>query len=267
MNRNDVSRIVGRVDRAARKERLESPQVVQGPRSVRHHDTVGGTFFEVIRSAVYIPGDGLYDCVEADLDATHWGNTTGLSKFNTHNRWENDVWYEAGVEIYCGGGLCTCILPHEGVAPPNPTYWLCRWPPNYTNVLNMNENHPVSSYTPALGVFDILYAWQIFDDENNKRWVGIPLGPSVRRLKTTESAPAAKQITCNLMLNDGSEAQVNDLGYNVEVYCEICNGTALNEAVSRLASGDYLQAQNIRGEWRCTAVFQGTEECDCYSAS
>ena len=130
------------------------------------------------------------------------------------------------------------------------------------DVFNLLENDCVADYTPALCLYDRLQARQWMDDEGNKRWVGIPIAPSVRRARTTEAAPAATNLTCNIILNNDAEA-ASGLGYNVEVYCVISDGGNLNSALPRLANDDYLFVQNIQGKWWCTTVFQGSEDCNC----
>jgi len=135
--------------------------------------------------------------------------------------------------------------------------------PEEVEVLNLLENHVEGSYTRGLARYDRLQCWRWTDNEGTSRWVGVPLTPHCRRFKCTESATGNDHITCNAILNDGSEAGEGDILFGIEVYCEIHNDTALNEAVPRLVSGKYLEAQHIRGKWICTTVFQGNEECQC----
>jgi len=134
-------------------------------------------------------------------------------------------------------------------------------------VLNLLEGYVESDYTRGLARYDKMYAWLALDDEGNMRWVGYPLVPSPRMFRTTEAATANDHITCNAITYSGGEAGSLDILYNVEVYAKICNGTALNAAAPRLASGDYLFAHHERGKWWCTTVFDtDTEDCDCYTA-
>jgi len=136
---------------------------------------------------------------------------------------------------------------------------------NIVEVLNLLENDVEADYTPALALKDRIAAWEWFDDEGKARWVGIPLVPSTRRARTTQSATANDHITCNLIGNDGVEI-TSGLGSGIEVYCNISHGTALNDAIRRLANDDYLMVVNSGGKWWCTEGFSGDEECDCYSA-
>ena len=133
-------------------------------------------------------------------------------------------------------------------------------------VLNLREGYVEADYTRGLARYDKIYAWLAADDEGNVRWVGLPIAPPVRMFKTTESATFNDHITCNAMMYNGAEAGSLDILYEVEVYCKICNGSALNEAAPRLADDDYLFAQHIRGKWWCTTLFDTDIECDCYEA-
>ena len=118
---------------------------------------------------------------------------------------------------------------------------------NSYEVLNLRENDPVSSYTAALGLYDRIVAWEEEDDEQNKRWVGVPLVSGPRGVRATEDAPNATSITCNLILNNNVEAGSGELGYNIEVY----NAKALNldEALPRIKDDDDMMAENIGGKW------------------
>jgi len=94
-------------------------------------------------------------------------------------------------------------------------------------------------------------------------------GPGITwRARTTEVAPAATNITCNLIINDGAEAGSGEFGYEIEVYCDICGGGNLNEAAPRLADNDYLavyQSWHTDGSlrWYAETTFDTDEECVC----
>ena len=133
-------------------------------------------------------------------------------------------------------------------------------------VFNLQENDTVSSYEPALATGDKIAAWALKDENGNSRWVGVPLVPSTRMVRTTEAAPAGTNITCNLIGNDGETELTSGLGAGVEVYCSTALGVDLNAATPRLADDDYLFAENISGAWRCVAVFSAVrEDCACGS--
>ena len=84
-----------------------------------------------------------------------------------------------------------------------------------------------------------------------------------RRARTTEVAPAATNITCNLILRNGVEAAADELGYNIEVYGDICGDGNLNAAISRLADNDYIWIVNRQGKWYFAYNFQASEDCIC----
>jgi len=129
-------------------------------------------------------------------------------------------------------------------------------------VLNLREHDPAASYAAALALYDKISAWQMADDEGNNRWVGIPCEYGPRRVRATEAATgAAANITCNIMLNNGVEAGAAELGYNIEVYGDVCGGTNLNAAVPRIADDDYLMAQNIQGKWYFVTTFNASQDC------
>lgn len=98
------------------------------------------------------------------------------------------------------------------------------------------------------------------------RAVRHPTGGGIRIARTTESATGNDHITCNLLDYNGDEITSGPEA-NVEVYCFIMNGTALNDAVPRLEVSKDIPVSKIGDTWYCTAVFQGNEECDCYEAS
>ena len=132
-------------------------------------------------------------------------------------------------------------------------------------VLNLLENDCLASYERMLALGDRIEAWQWIDDEGNNRWVGRPLVPSVRLARTTQAAPAATYITCNLIKNDGETEIEAGLGSGITVHCNISYGN-LNTAARRLANNDYLMVQNIAGKWWAAEGFQTSEDCDCYIA-
>lgn len=133
-------------------------------------------------------------------------------------------------------------------------------------IFSLQENYPAAAYTTAAGLYDKYVGWLFKDDEGNQRLMGLPLdGAQVRMARTTEAAPAAQNITCNLMGGDGTEIS-SGVGSAIEVYCKVCGGGNLNSAIPRLANNDYIFVVNLRGVWYCTTVFQTSENCDCYTA-
>ena len=130
-----------------------------------------------------------------------------------------------------------------------------------------NNTGFVSAATPQTRekarILITLAGWNVKDDDGNSHWVGIPLVPSVRMARTTEAAPASKSVICNLIANDGETEITSGLGSGIEVHCRTTMAMNLNEALPRLASGDYLFVQNIAGKWWCTTVFHTSEDCIC----
>lgn len=137
------------------------------------------------------------------------------------------------------------------------------WDTSTVEVLNLVENDTLEDYTPALAVEDRIAAWLTKDEAGTDRWVGIPNTSPVRMARTTEAAGASQQITCNLILNDGETE-----GPEIEVHCRITRDITsteynLNQALPRLATGDYIFVENISGKWWCVTVFQVNEICIC----
>jgi hypothetical protein len=65
-------------------------------------------------------------------------------------------------------------------------------------------------------------------------------GTAIKKAKCTEDAPLSDHITCNIIKDDGYEAESGEDGYNVEVYCFLSNATQLSKVSRRLETGDYL---------------------------
>ncbi|MBU8870688.1 MAG: hypothetical protein KOO60_07480 [Gemmatimonadales bacterium] len=90
-------------------------------------------------------------------------------------------------------------------------------------------------------------------------------GGEIKMAQCRESAPADEFISVKLLDSDLSET-----GDAFDVTCRFANriagAGALNEALPRLVSGDYIPIVNISGTWTCTTIFQDTEDCDCYTA-
>lgn len=220
MSQSDIIRKADRFGRAAIRERLISPQMVQKMKAVRHPSSYGiVNIFEVQSSA---SGWGIYTCYEQKLVAANWGSTDGSDKLADKNSDEIEV-------------------------------------------MNLDENDPVSAYYwPALCKFDRLLAWQMKDDAETDRWVGIPIGPPVRLVKACENAPHTivgsdtGTITCNVLLNDYDEAEAGELGHNIEVKGRAAPGSIgiyWDETVPLITGsqtkgiGTWLRASCIHGHW------------------
>ena len=80
-------------------------------------------------------------------------------------------------------------------------------------------------------------------------------GTDIRRAFVKTTPGATSSVACYLNF-DGSDEEIT-------VNCAICNGTALNSAIPRLADGDDLFVAKIAGSWWCLTVFQTSEDCVC----
>ena len=95
-----------------------------------------------------------------------------------------------------------------------------------------------------------------------------------RRAKVTQNAPAGSTITANLYnIATGVEATEGD-EFGITVYCNISNGTDLNEAGTRLIEGNDItvyqsvflidvQTQATEIRWVCATNFDTDEDCVC----
>ena len=87
----------------------------------------------------------------------------------------------------------------------------------------------------------------------------------VTRATCTQDAQATNQITANLFKSDGTE------GTAITVFCNISNGSALNEAVPRLEDNDEIfVTQSVFDDggspvtrYYCVSNFQASENCTC----
>ena len=88
---------------------------------------------------------------------------------------------------------------------------------------------------------------------------------TVTRATCTQDAQATNQITANLFKSDGTE------GTAITVFCNISNGTALNEAVPRLEDNDEIfvtqwvfdDGGTPTVRYYCVSNFQSSENCTC----
>ncbi len=129
-------------------------------------------------------------------------------------------------------------------------------------VMNLKENDPVADYTPALTLYDRIAAWQWRDDEGTLRWVGLGLSPDVRMVRAAEAAPAADNMTCNIILMNNVEAGGGELGFNVQVHAKFSGvGNTLDVATPYLANDDYDFAVNLQGTWYFDHAFHTWDVC------
>lgn len=93
-------------------------------------------------------------------------------------------------------------------------------------------------------------------------------GGGIQRAITTEAAPAAANITCNLYDSTGTEI-TSGTGSAIEVYCSIIGGGNLNAAVPRLEDNDdlfvvklpYKNGTATESRYFCTTLFQASQDC------
>ena len=203
---------------------LDFPTLI---RRIRFNRPATGTALKIfeVQSDRTDLGDGIYNCYKQKLDTTEWTGTGGGDKFVNAEETPEEV-----------------------------------------EVFNFEESDVVTAdpdYTPALALYDLVEAYQITDEEGTERLVGKPMVTMPRLARATEDAPEDTKIICNLILRNGAEAAVGELGYNIEVYANISGGGDLNAALPRLACMDYLAVENNRGKWHISQVIQGSEECVC----
>ncbi len=101
---------------------------------------------------------------------------------------------------------------------------------------------------------------QVRNDINTQVRLGI-----TRRAITTEAATANNHITCNLYNIKSVEVTTGDEA-DIEVYCSIIRGTALNAALPRLENNDdlfvtLLPFSSTESRWFCLSLFTGSEVC------
>jgi len=105
------------------------------------------------------------------------------------------------------------------------------------------------------------------------KWGIVRFGAScagrIRRAVATANAGSGSTITCNLYNDDTGEAQSSGDEAGITVYCTICGGSNLNEAVPRLAAGSdlfvtylpYYSGGSTSYRWYCTTVFNASMDC------
>ena len=93
-------------------------------------------------------------------------------------------------------------------------------------------------------------------------------GEEIRRAKVTQNAPDENIITANLY---NRSTGVLDTGVSIDVYCNISNGTALDEAGPRLILGNdisiyqsvFVSGETTETRWVCSTNFDTDENCVC----
>ena len=119
-------------------------------------------------------------------------------------------------------------------------------------VLNLEEYDPPSDYVAKLSAGDMLAAWQMADDEGNKKWVGIPLeaaGGETRQAYCKTNASTGDTIVCYLD-TDGT-------GEEKTVYFNMIGTSNINECWPHLLDGSPISVyyDSHDSKWRCCHTF------------
>jgi len=191
--------------------------------------------------------------------------SAGTTGVNIHNRMKAAGRGSYIMEVQsaaAGDGLYTCrkekLLAAEWADEAGDDKFSDKAEDEYT-ILNLMENDPEPGYVAHLIAGSLLECWQMSDDGGTSRWVGIPVERlnSVRRAWVKDTPGAVAVVTCYL--------DVDTTGRQITVYCDICGGNALNDAVPRLSDGDEIYVENVGGTWRAGG-FQASEDCECISS-
>ena len=91
------------------------------------------------------------------------------------------------------------------------------------------------------------------------------------RAITTEAGGADNEIVVNIYDRETGIEVTSGFGYQVTVYCDIVNGSALNDVIPRLESGAPIEVSYLIYDnsgtpelrWFCPTIFQTTEDCEC----
>lgn len=113
------------------------------------------------------------------------------------------------------------------------------------------------------------YSFSIDVNQLNARLPKGNITAPVRRAITTEAAPAATNITCNLYDSSGQEITSGE-GSAIEVYCSVIGGGNLSAAVPRLEDNDdlfivqlpYNNGGTAESRWYCLSLFQASQDCE-----
>lgn len=126
-------------------------------------------------------------------------------------------------------------------------------------VLNLAEFDPEPTYVAHLLAGALISAWQMEDDEDNTRWVGVPYAKTnaerFRKAYCKDNAGAATAIDCYL--------DTNGSGTVISVNCIVNPSANLNAATPRLSVGDMILVEKIGAEWWCSNIFMGDITCLC----
>jgi len=83
MTIKDIFAKASHFDTAARREKLQSPELVQETKAVRHPKS--GVLIKIFEVQSEAAGDGIYNCYEQNLLDAEWDDTAGDPKFDDLN--------------------------------------------------------------------------------------------------------------------------------------------------------------------------------------
>jgi|GEM_PF-2118069 len=93
-------------------------------------------------------------------------------------------------------------------------------------------------------------------------------GEGVILVRAQDGAGSGAVLSCKKVSWDEEEEEWIESGDEILVYALFANASefgSLNEAVPRIYAGDILPAAKIGDRYYFTTVFDGDEDCDCYS--
>jgi len=125
-----------------------------------------------------------------------------------------------------------------------------------TEVMNLGEFYPLQNDSRHMLLpNDILVAFSRIDLQQNPRWVGIPF------LETNKDACRVAYCDEDAQDRDWIWARLDSpTGTQVTVYCNIVDGTKLDEAVPLLSDGDKILVRSVAGTYYCTGLFRKAPE-------
>jgi hypothetical protein len=132
--------------------------------------------------------------------------------------------------------------------------------PESTEVLNLAEFDPESTYVAQLAAGDLLIAWQDDDSQENTRWMGVPFrkgahGSGLRRAYCKDDADAKQTMDCFL--------DIDTTGEQITATAMVAQGdsTNLNSCWPVLEDGDPISVTKIGSTWYIVGDFQPIDIC------
>lgn len=222
--------------------------------------SAGGTALGLYEVGSAVSGDdGIYNCFPVKIDATNWGSDGNVDKVSSLPAWSGVTAYAVSDVVINDDVSYICTTAHTNNEPPH-----ANWSVADTQILNLQESYCLTAYVPALALYDLISAWSVSDDEGNSRTIGVPIGTKIRTAQTREAAQNDDSIQCDLILRDGGAAVSGELGYDIEVFGHVNDGTAdFDDSVPRYATGQTVAVYNQMGKWFLADTLQASEDCVC----